>query len=508
MLYKNLLQGCRASFPWQFIIVFSILTAIIAYGYPLLNFSLNIDGEFRNNLEQTISYGRWGHTLLRAFFLPEPFVPYFTFLLALIFTAFTAVLLAWILELNKYQSLCFCALYITFPQFSYQFEFINQAETFAFGQLLSAVSVVFFCLACDKESTTKNKFLQYFLSIVAYSFAIGIYQTLVLVPPVILLARLLFLTLRDLISVATALKYLLSYFLVSLTALLVYLIIARVTQSLFQVDGSSYLLNFSQLDVGSLSGYLESLLANLLTVLTGSQNYGFATFLLACIVVSLCLLVGAWRRSIKIFWQGCLALAILVLPLLPLVFSQYLLPPRTFVVANLSLAVLLTYAFTFVLNLIRKEVALGIVAVLSVIHVAFITQLFYSDTLARQADILMANRIMTTITWQYPDFNEETTPVYFHGGYHHPHLYKLPNSDVFGSSFFAWDGGNNLRLEKFFHYYGVGRFRYADKNEVLGVLTHVEALPTWPHPDAVVYREGVMIVKLSEQRGWLPFELD
>lgn len=493
-----------SSFSWRYLLVFSFLLALVAYGYPLFNFTLNIDGEIRDNFEHTVSLGRWGHALLRAYILPEPFIPYFTMLLALAITACAAVLHAWVVGLNKFQSIVFCALYITFPQFSYQFEFVNQAETFALGQLLSATSVALFCLAREEGFSSRAKVVAYVFSIVAYAWALGIYQTLVFVPPVILLARLLFSSRKKSMRIREEINDLVLYFFIALASVAVYIIVSLIVQRVYEIDGSDYFLIFYQLSGISVGEYFQTVISNMLIILKGEQNYGLVTFCLSSLAIIWCFVVVIWRRSLSAVWQAFLATSILMVPLLILMTSRHLLPPRTFVAENVALAILLTHALTSW----RKELSCGVVAIISVIHISFITQLFHSDTLARDSDVFLANRIMTTVTQQVPEFDESVTPVYFHGGYPNPHLYKLPNSEFFGSSFFNWDGGNNIRLRAFFRYYGIAQFVYANDDKVRGVLPYVEQLPTWPNPSAITYHNGVVIVKLGEKPGWLPFEVE
>lgn len=492
------------SFSWRYLFVFSFLLALVAYGYPLFNFSLNIDGGSRDNFEHTVSLGRWGHALIRAYILPEPYIPYFTMLLALAITACAAVLHAWVVGLNKRQSMLFCALYITFPQFAYQFEFMNQAETFALGQLLCAISVALFCLARERGVSGSAKLLAYVFSVVAYSWALGIYQTLAFVPPAILLARLLFSSRKKPVKIREDINELIVYFFMAVAAAILYTVASMIVQRVYGVDGSDYFLIFYQPSEVSVREHLHLVINNMLVVLKGEQSYGLVTFCLSSLVVIWSFAVVIWRRSLGAVWQAFLATSILIVPLLVLMTSQYMLPPRTFVAENFALAVLVTYALT----LWRKELSVGVVAIVSAIHISFVTQLFYSDTLARDSDVFLANRIMTTITQQVPDFDESETPVYFHGGYDNSHRYALPSSDFFGSSFFDWDGGNNLRLISFFRYYGIAQFIYTEEDKVREILPYVLGLPTWPNPGAIEYHNGVVIVKLGEKPGWFPFEVE
>src|SRR5690606_37104760 len=114
------------------------------------------------------------------------------------------------------------------------------------------------------------------------------------------------------------------------------------------------------------------------------------------------------------------------------------LPARILVATNLAVAVLVAYTA----RSLNPRLTFAAVAILVAVHSAHISQLFFSDTMVRKADQLMANRIQTTLQWRYPDFDPAKTPVYFHGGLRVGNTHKQLHSDVFGSSFFLWDGGS------------------------------------------------------------------
>ncbi|WIX33799.1 glucosyltransferase domain-containing protein [Salinicola sp. JS01] len=490
------------------------MASLLVYGYPLTHFSLPIDGEFADNFAQTIAFGRWGHSLLRAWLLPEPFTPFFTLLVALLALSLAATLGARLLRLSGAGALLFTTLLVGFPQLAYQFEFINQADTLAIGYLLGIASVWLFVNALALRGAPRWGGL--LLATGCYVYAIGIYQSLVVIPPLMLLGRLAFIEAgtdasgddaRPRIAPRQGLAQLAGFALLSLVALALYVAITRWTQAHFAIAGSSYLAGFVNLGLGPWA-YLHAVTAQLAQGLGGRQNFGLASFALASAAAALLLATALlrWRTlgAGRSAYRWLLTLGMLLLPFVFCLTSRYALPPRIFVATSLSLALLVTLA------LYRRDPRwlLGLAALLLLIHGARVSQLFASDAAVRQADVLMANRIATALYLQYPDFDPARTPVYFHGGIANDSVHKLPRSDVFGSSFFAWDGGNNIRLRLFFRYYGIGDWRNADRDETRRALHQVEAMPIWPNPGAIQRHDGVMIVKLGAHRGWLPFSVE
>ncbi|WP_129139154.1 glucosyltransferase domain-containing protein [Modicisalibacter coralii] len=488
------------------LLLLTVVASLLVYGYPLTHFSLPIDGEFPDNFDQTIAFGRWGHSLLRAWLLPEPFVPFFTLLVALLALSLAAVLAARLLDLAGLPALAFTSLMVGFPQLAYQFEFINQADTLAIGYLLAITATALFAHAVARRGAPRWAGLV--LATGCYAYAIGIYQSLVVVPPLMLLGRLAFATEGDPDATPRqGLAQLAGFALIAVCAVGVYLLVTRWTQAHFAVDGSSYLAGFVNLDIG-LQDYLHAVAGQFALGLSGRQNFGLGSFALASAASALLVVLALARLGTlgpaRTGYRVLLILAILLLPFAFCLTSRYALPPRILIGTNLALALLVTLA----LRRCDPRWLAGLAALLLLVHGARVSQLFASDAAVRQADVLMANRIVTTLYQQYPDFDPSRTPVYFHGGIANDSVHKLPDSDVFGSSFFAWDGGNNIRLRLFFRYYGIGEWRNADRDETRRALSHVEAMPTWPNPNAIQRHDGVMIVKLGEHRGWLPFSVD
>ena len=70
-------------------------------------------------------------------------------------------------------------------------------------------------------------------------------------------------------------------------------------------------------------------------------------------------------------------------------------------------------------------------------------------------------------------------------------------SETLGASFFEWDGGNPWRIVSFLGSMGNQRLGAPTREQAAAARRDAAALPSWPAPGSVVYRGGVVIVKLS-----------
>nr|WP_283101613.1 glucosyltransferase domain-containing protein [Halomonas populi] len=475
---------------------------MLAYGFHIFNFTLTIDAEFRDNYYQTISLGRWGHAFLRVLFLPEPFIPYFTHLISIAALCAAAVAISDILRHKGIVSYLFCALFITFPQMAYQFEFINQADTLSLGYLFSAMCVLFYFRARQQELLTRLTWLV--LACACFVMAIAIYQTLIFVPPTILLAYLLVDSYETEKGFRETCAEVIRFAAFTIVSAFIYITMSSWVQHLHGIEAESSIVVGIDFQTG-IWPYIQGSLFKMWQGLMGTSYFGFITFSVAslCTLVTLlkCFFCSFKTALIRAF----LVISILVFPYLAVMATTHELPPRVFVAAGLSFSVLVINELRFFKSAL---VSVVLVAVLCLVNVSLINKLFYSDVIVREADVLMANRIRTLMAVKHPDFEESNTPVYFHGGISKVSKHKLPDSDVFGSSFFSWDGGNNLRIMAFFDYYGIASFRLAQEEEVLDVLDEINSMPTWPEYDAITMVNDVMVVKLGADVGWLPFDVE
>lgn len=479
---------------------------VLAYGYNLFNFTLPIDGENKDNFLQTISLGRWAHSFIRNYLLPEPFLPYFTNLVSLFFLSLTAFTLTKTLKLNELESYFFAALFITFPALAYQFEFINQSDTISIGYFLAALSAYTFIKGL--YSTRAYKLLFFTVSFFLLISGIAIYQALALVPIVAILSHFYIDSYRRedglIFYTKSTLILLLIY---SLAIATYYFFTIRMKHVFLEGTGgaNSYLMHYVN-SSSSFSSIARQSVDNITSGILGDVRYGFKTYAAATLAGALTIGFSLYKKSGSYFSRSLLAILIIISPFLIIALSGSYIPGRVLVATNIAFATIIVGAFAALVQ--QARVAALMVAIISLINISSITALFYSDTAVRQNDIALANRIATVMMINEPEFDPGTMSVYFHGGIRKTNPHKLPNSDVFGSSFFTWDYGNNRRIVRFFSYYNIAHFSMAGKEEILNIKPAIERMPVWPNPKSVGIINGVMVVKLHEKQGYLPFKYD
>ncbi|MCZ4060764.1 hypothetical protein O3W44_19165 [Pantoea sp. LMR881] len=172
------------------------------------------------------------------------------------------------------------------------------------------------------------------------------------------------------------------------------------------------------------------------------------------------------------------------------------LPPRTMTQLPLVFAGL----FATLLVVFRCKPAILIVPVIFLcVGAAASNKLFYSDYMARKSDSFFAQQLITAIYQKYPNFDVNSNPVYFYGSYSPINSWKIPNADVFGHSFFEWDGGNNRRMYLYFSTANLIKFVEPNAQQVDQSIQAAKVMATWPARESINKVNGVVIVKLSDK---------
>ena len=171
------------------LVLFSFFITLVTYGFPLTNYSLSVDSETPIYSEFSMSLGRWGTNLVR-YRIFEGHLPYYTMLVGIILLSLTAVELSKLFRFKGALSFAFCALFLTFPQMSYQLVFTMQADVVPLGFLLAVLAVKFF-VNNSQNIFSKKSIVYFILSSLILMFVIAIYQALILIPIVVYIIILL-----------------------------------------------------------------------------------------------------------------------------------------------------------------------------------------------------------------------------------------------------------------------------------------------------------------------------
>ncbi len=479
------------------LLFFSILISVVAYGFALTNFTLSIDNEqiFHSNSGISMDLGRWGTNLIRCQIF-QGIIPYFTLLFSLLIMSLTSVELSKLFKLNGIKSYIFCGLFLTFPQLSYQFIFTMQADAIAIGFLCSVLAVKLF-IENIKYMFSIKSIMYLMFSAFLLMFVIAIYQALVFIPVIIYLIHLFLNSFENenQYDYRKEFKNIACFGVLMIISVLFYYVSTKI---LCPNMGSGYLSTYTS---GNSNDRFIDFYNLWIDNLRGDMYYGNKTFLIASIVALLLIVKFAYEK--KLFVIRILILVLLLL--IPFFISFFITnganPPRLYVASGIVFAFIVTH---FISYFKYEKITLIICSVICLVNIYFITLLFQSSNKIYNHDLKIAEKINNEIYTKYPEFDATINYVYFFGGlpYGEHEKFRLPNSEIFGGSFFLWDGGSNNRIINFFKFSDIAYYKEIDnKNTYLSIKDSIKNIPTWPKKGYIKMVNNVVIVKLGEKKG-------
>ncbi|WP_186289710.1 glucosyltransferase domain-containing protein [Pantoea sp. paga] len=470
-----------------YIFCLSYLSCLIMYGQELANFSLSIDEELSDNFLKTIAFSRWGHAYLKEYLLPEPYTPFFTTLMSILFLSLTVVVISRIIKAKGLTCFILPISFIGFPQYAYQIEFSNQSDTMSIGLLLSSLSVLFF-----QKATNGRLWVNLIAGVLLSTASLSIYQSAIIFTLSLFLMQMCCVLFNG--NHAERRFYNVLNFGAGITlSVLIYFSLSALIREHYQVDNSGYLLN----QVGWLvngSSSMIPMIESITNYFTFKSYYGLNIYFLTLPLYLLCMLKiflgNLSNRKELALWLTLFMLSPFALTVL---FGSDL-APRTMLALPVTFAGMIVIAF-LLMNRALPFAALSVVSLLISSNAA--SQLSYSDHMAREQDSKIANRMISIIYEKYPSFDESKTPVYFYGAYQPDNFWRKNNSDVFGSSYFAWDGGSNKRLFYFFKTTNTANFVRPDVACVKKMQERAAEINPWPSPESIEMVDGCLIIKLG-----------
>ncbi|BEM65862.1 TPA: glucosyltransferase domain-containing protein [Serratia marcescens] len=471
-------------------IVASFLGAVFTYGNYIYRSTLNIDGEFTNNFYQTVSLGRWFHAFLRNYFLPEPFLPVLTPLISVILICIAAMVFCKIFRLSPFHSAFALLLFITSPQLAYQLEFLNQSDTFSLGVLMCTISALIL--------VSRSGYLGFIAASILIALSLGIYQTLISYLAVVIVAYYTIMLARDEINLRDLIKGIAKGASSALISLILYAVISLIVKKHFNVNADGYLSSYMSFSDGGFH-YFLTVVNGFLRAIVGLQFYGGTTLVILLIATLYCVFSYAKSKDGKYITIALLSLIVIFITFSFIVISGSSSPPRLFVACGAAMS----FSYILVLTYQEKNNTLSAIAALVICtNIFFVNKLFSYDVEVRENDVLMAKEIKQRIG----EIGKacDGAKIYIHGGYDKNNTMNL-RSDTFGKSFFWWDGGNYLRAVAFLNHYKICNAEPANEQEVKSLLSDIMVKPNWPRDGSVYSENGVIVIKLSDEKGWLPF---
>ena len=482
------------------LLFFSLFTSLLTYGYALNNFTVSIDSELPYTSQSYLELGRWGSTLVR-YHIFNAIIPYFTLFLSLVFMSFTAVGLTRLLRFDGLAAYLFCGLFLTFPQMAYQFIFYMQADAVSFGFLLSMSTIMLFeKLRVAKSIAVKTGL--FILGGLIIMFIISIYQALVFVPAVMYLALVFRNTYLEEYTLKKEFQKLMLFGGLMIVGGIFYAISVKVLCP--AMTSSGYLAGYAT--PGKNNRFVD--FYNLwVDNMRGDMFYGDRLFVVAALA-ALALLATQLLKDRKLF--AVRALLMLLLLIVPFVISFFITsgghPPRLYVGESIVFGFIITQYISTLSSskTLYTQIATLVCWVIGLTNIYFITLLYLSHNRIHNHELELAKRIDNRIRTVVPDFESGRDYVYFYGAMPDYEIdkFRLPKSEVFGGSFFQWDGGTNTRIIPFMKYSDVANYKIIDNKESwLKIKDSITTMPVWPRQGSVKRIGETVIVKLNSVKG-------
>lgn len=477
------------------LILFSVVISVITYGFALNHFALTIDNE-QNFLNTGVSsdLGRWGNNLIRCKIFGA-IIPYFTLLISLIFLSLSAVNMTTLFKIKGVSTFVFCGLFLTFPQMAYQLIFAMQSDSVSIGFWMSTIAIEFFLLAFVHENKVKSVLL-YLLSAFFLMFIISIYQALIFIPITIFIIIFFQNTFSDKFDFKIEFKKTLFFVSVLLISVVFYFISVKILCP--EGASTSFMSTYS---TGASNNRFIDFYNLLVDNFRGNLFYGQKTYVLVGII-ALFFIVHSIINKKNLVWK---LLSLFFILITPFIISLFITsggnPPRLYVATGFVFAFLIVKLFD-VLNV--ENIKLYFSLLICLVNMYFITLLFQSSYKVFNHDLKISEKINSLIINKYPEYNENLHYVYFYGKLSDDNYnnFRLPNSEIFGGSFYQWDGGSNNRIINFNKFNNIANYKEIDNKEsFLKIKDSIIKMPEWPNQESVKLFESVIVVKLGKEKG-------
>lgn len=479
--------------------LFSFALAILTYGFALTNYTLTIDNEIPIYQDYGLDLGRWGQNLIR-YYLFKGHLPYFSLILSLFLFSIAATRLAKLFKFQDIAAYCFCALFITFPQISYQVVFGMMADIAGLGVLLSVYCIELFQKALELKSNVKKGLL--FLAVaLLLMFTLSMYQAFIFVPVAIYLILFFQYTYDESFKLNEEFKKVLLFGGVILLSLVLYILSVKIICPATQ--DSSYLTAFVSGGDSDKNQFLE-FCSIWFKNLMGSFYYGERMFIVV-LISGLFLFVRVFIEKKHIAIRFATLFVILLTPfLMSSIITNGYHPPRLYLNSSLVFAFVIVFALNL-LNITSSNVIKVGILLIIVVNIYFVTNLFYTANKIYKRDKKIAEKIDNIIQAKYPKFFTTDKSIYFYGYFpfqFHQDL-MLDKSEIFAGSIYTWDNGNNYRIVNFFREADVAEYKMIDSKEKFDAIKDsITKMPIWPDSDCVkMFDNNVVVVKLGNEKG-------
>lgn len=479
--------------------IFAGVVALLTYGSELFSFSLSIDEELVTLPPHWLAWmllGRWGHAAMMYVTPPFGGIPFIGTLIFCVGLAAAAVLFSALVADGRARAFAFVAAFVSCPIWPHIAEFNTFSWGFAIGLVLCAAALLSLRVEGKGAMATAALLLAY---------AIAIYQTIAALFAVVAALRFVLRCASDDDSVARPrVAELMRAALAAIFGVAVYSAITKAflvtgIAQRAQIETYLHLSDLLRGDAGTRLKILERIKAIVAGTDPAYLDWGGAVLCVAWLglaaVVWRLAFTGTIRVRARIGAVATLAGAF-ALALSPIVVSSGAIPMRALVALPALYAFCAACAFTLVARRNRLSWALLAFAVATNIWIS--VSLFYSDSLARQRDALVAAALIPRIETVGRNNSKTAIRLSMSGTIHYENFGPFHRVEVFGESMFGHDEGNIWRVVEYLKLMGLKNVTAVSLSSVPAARTAVDSMPVWPDPRSVALVDGVVVVKFGD----------
>ncbi len=225
-------------------------------------------------------------------------------------------------------------------------------------------------------------------------------------------------------------------------------------------------------------------------IFIASAKYFFTLFWISlgsCIIFS---------KSSKKILSFLLIVGSFFVALLFVLISGGTIPTR----ALLGLPVLYSFipiiAFSKFNNIVKKGFLLIILYVLFS-NITTVNLLFYTDHLSNIKDEVMGTQLIYEINRIAGDHFKGNIPVTVYGTWPHETMTNFKRVEIFGTSFFGFDGDTPYRMCCYLKILGCNYLNPSSITSVKEDINYISHQPNWPRAGSVFLLKDIVVIKLS-----------
>jgi hypothetical protein len=472
------------------LLALTVAVGAFAYGYELTHLTFSIDEEIfwqsGDSLSVWLHQRRWGMYLLHRFVLPHAVYPFTSAALAIVFLSLSSVLLVGRAPASPVAKAVFCAFFVSFPTFAHV-----QGFSYLGAYVALALTLVVVAERLFTASLARSRWLAV-PALGSLTVAAACHQALLFVFPTLVAFDLCAAALRNELSVTEAVRRICLAVGVAAGAVAAQFAVSYACG--LQSDG--YLENYVRWGSAPTRSLLDGLWHSVWPFLRGVPvTYALLPTLLLPALGLLALAARAERKLLS----GGLTLAFLISPLfVHLAFGTWM-SSRSMLALPFVFAGAWYLLFTYSPAIVRAAIVVfTCYAVIS--HSSAISRVSLTQELTYRADTLVASRLLDLIHDVRPTLAEDRSLLTFIGRLDPPRSELFQQDEAFGGSFWAWDGGNPYRMYLFLESLGMPTsVRLAPSEHWPLAAALAKDMPAWPARGCVQFRDGLVIVKLSEE---------